>query len=147
MSQSSSSATPHPQRTTKNRARASLNSNYRKSPDESTSDERRSARSLQSRSAANESQAFASAMVLGVNLWSQQKNKEQLSFIMLPKNPKNQSKWGLRQKLEQEQSSGSAVFFCLGQKIQNDHRTKAEKCLISVDCFNVLIMVFQWSAR
>lgn len=27
-------------------------------------------------------------MVLGVNLWSQQKNKEQLSFIMLPKNPK-----------------------------------------------------------
>lgn len=138
MSQSSSSATP----STKNRARASPNSNYRKSPDESTSDERASSRSPQTRSAANESQTFASAVVLGVNLWSEQKNREQLAFITLPKIQKIRANGASDKNWSGSRVQDTAVFFCLGQKIQNNHRTKAEQILISVDCFNVLIMFF-----
>lgn len=84
-------------------------------------------------------------MVLSVNLWSEQeKKKVQLSFIMLPK-IQNPSEWSLRRKLEQEQSSGSAVFFCLGQNVQNDHMTKAEKYLLYL-ITTVLIKLFHWSA-
>lgn len=79
----------------------SLNSKYLKSTDESNSDEYHLSSILQTRSAANDSQTYESAMVLSVNLWSEQKDKEQLSFIMLRKIQKT-SEWSLRHKLEQE---------------------------------------------